>query len=99
MLKTAINLADYGCFVTADLNAGHKSSLSPAEERSQHLTGLVAIIVDCLLANENETWIFTGNDFLQQFCHSQRLNIMRCLDVDASVGSHCQPCADRFLIL
>ena len=73
--------------------------LRPAEEGSQHLPGLVAVVVDRLLAEQDQPWLLPLGHGLEQLGHGQRLQLGRGLDEDGAVGPHRERRAQRLLAL
>src|SRR5579883_54307 len=61
-LEPAIDLARHEKAVALALHLGGEGSLRPAEERRQHLPGLVAVIVDRLLAEDAELGLLLLDD-------------------------------------
>src|SRR5262249_7287706 len=49
-LQAAVDLARDRDRIAVERHLGRESTLRPAEQRGQHLSGLIAIVVDCLLA-------------------------------------------------
>ena len=69
--------------------------LRPAEERGEHLAGLVGVVVDRLLAQDDEARRFPQRDGLQRLGDGERLDARLVgLDQDAAVGAHGEPGAD-----
>src|SRR5690606_27049712 len=98
-LQAAVDFArDLGLTV-ADLELGGKGGLRPAEQRCQHLAGLVGIIVNRLLAEDDEARLFSFCDTLQDLGDIERLNSLVGLDQDGAVGTHGERGAQRFLSL
>ena len=64
------------------LDLGSKRSLRPTEKGGEHLSGLIAVIVDGLLAHDNKIRLLFINHSLQKLCDAQRLNGNVGLDVD-----------------
>ena len=62
--------------------------MAPAGERGQHLTGLVAVIVDRLLAHDDEARLFSLDGALQELGDRERLGQRVGLDEDAAIGAH-----------
>ena len=53
-LQAAVDLAGDVDAAVADGDLGGEGALRPAEQRGEHLAGLVAIVVDGLLAQDDE---------------------------------------------
>ena len=65
-------------------------------KRRQHLAGLVAVVVDRLLAEDDKAGLFGDDDRLQNFRDRQRLDRAIGLHQDAAVGAHGERGADGF---
>ena len=63
----------------------------------QHLAGLIAIVVDGLLAHDDEIGLLVLDHALQQLGHGERLDALVGLDQDGAVGAHRQRGAQRIL--
>ncbi len=70
--------------------------MRPTEQGRQHLAGLIGIVVDCLLAHDDETGLLGGGDGFEDLCDRERLGAAFGLDQDAAVGAHRQRGADGF---
>ncbi|CAE6875783.1 hypothetical protein R69746_08771 [Paraburkholderia aspalathi] len=66
---------------------------------SQHLAGLVRIVVDGLLAEDHQLRLFLVDQRLEQLGDGQRLQVFARLDQDRAVRADCQRRAQRFLRL
>ena len=95
-LQAAVDLARHHQRIAFDRHLGRERALRPAEQRGQHLAGLVAVVVDGLLAHDDETGLFRIGDRLEDFRHRQRLDGAVGLDQNAAVGAHRERSADRF---
>ena len=82
--------------VSVDFELGGKGRLRPAEQRRQHLAGLVGIVVDRLLAENDQAGLLLVGDGLEDLGDRQRLDIALGLDQDAAVGAHGEAGADGF---
>ncbi len=71
--------------------------LRPARQRSQHLAGLVGIVVDGLLAADHQIRLFLVAHGLEQLGHGQRLQLDVGLDQDGAVGADRQRRTQRLL--
>ena len=60
--------------IALDHDLGREGALRPAEQGRQHLAGLVAVVVDRLLAHDDETGLFRVDNFLEDLRHRQRLD-------------------------
>src|SRR6202030_2346084 len=76
-------------------------ALWPAEKSCQHLSGLIAVVVDRLLAEDDELGLLRVDDGLQELGDGERLynRALRRLDEDAAVGANRLRGADRLLRL
>ena len=63
-LEPAIDLAGDRDGVAVDHDLRGEGALRPAEQRGQHLAGLVAVVVDRLLAEDDEAGLFRLDDRL-----------------------------------
>src|SRR5262249_59752133 len=73
-----------------------EGAMRPTGERSQHLEGLIAIVIDPVLAHDDEPRLLLLDDGLEDFGDSERLEHLVRLHQDAAIGSHREPRADRF---
>ena len=71
----------------------------PAQQRSQHLAGLVAVVVNGLLAQNHQLWLFLFNQCLEQFGNRQRLQFFSCFDQNRTVCTNGHGSAQGFLAL
>ena len=94
-LQAAVDLARHLDRAVADGDLGNESPLAPAGQRREHLAGLVAVVVDRLLAHDDEAGLFRGGD-AEDFRHRQRLDERVGLDENAAVGAHGERGADGF---
>jgi hypothetical protein len=69
----------------------------PAEQRGEHLAGLVAIVVDRLLAHDHEPGLFALDHGFERLGDSERLQLGVGLHQDGAVGTHGQCGAQGFL--
>ena len=99
MLQPAIDLADHGSAVTLDLDPRDECALRPAKKGGQHLAGLVAVVVDGLLADKDKARLLARHDFLEKLGDGERLDLVRRLDMNAAIGTHGKCRTDCFLIL
>ena len=100
-LEAAVDLARDERRLALDDELGGERGLRPAEQRRQHLAGLVAVVVDRLLAEDDECRLLRVDHALEQLGDRQRLDGLpvRRLDQDAAIGAHRQRGADRLLRL
>ena len=82
-----------------DLDLGGEGRLRPAEQRRQHLAGLVGVVVDRLLAEDHELRRLLLDDLLQDLGNRQRLHLGTGLDQDRAVGADGERGAQRLLAL
>ena len=84
-----------------DHDLGGEGGLRPAEQRRQHLAGLIAVVVDRLLAEDDELGLFLVDEGLQELGDGERLDdrALRRLHEDAAVGAHRERGAERLLRL
>src|SRR4029077_678048 len=94
-LQAAIDLARDADALAIDGELGGERALRPAEQGCQHLTRLIAVVVDRLLAHDDEARLFLFDDAFEDFCHSERLHDTVDLHQDAAVGTHRERGADR----
>src|SRR3546814_341206 len=98
-LQPAVDLPGHGEGTVADLDLRGEGRLAPAEQGREHLAGLVAVVVDRLLAEDHDAGLLLLDDRLQHLGDRQRLDLAVEHDVDAAVGSHRQRGADGLLRL
>ncbi len=79
----------------ADLDLRGEGRLGPAEQRRQHLAGLVAVVVDRLLADDDQAGLFGFGHALDDLGDSERLDLIVGLDQDRPVGAHGERGAQR----
>ena len=70
-----------------------------AEQPRQHLAGLVVVVVDRLLAEDDEVGLFLLDDLGEQLGDAERLDLVFRDDQDRAVGAHRERGAQRFLRL
>src|SRR6185437_6478420 len=71
-------------------------ALRPAEQRGQHLAGLVAVVVDRLFAKDDQAGLLRPDDGFQDLGDGERLDRAVGLHQDAAVGAHRERGADGF---
>ena len=98
-LQPAIDLARDLRLAALDRELRGEGALRPAEQGRQHLAGLVAVVVDRLLAEDDELGCSFVDDRLQQLGDRERLQLGIGLDLDAAIGAHGERGADRLLAL
>ncbi len=94
-LQAAIDLAGDIHLAIADHHLRGKRALAPAQKRRKHLSGLVAIIVDGLLAKNDQPRRFGERDGFQKFGDGERFDRLIRLDENAAIGAHRKPASDR----
>ena len=67
----------------------------PVEKRGQHLAGLVRVVVDRLLAEDDEARVLGADNGLQHLGDRQRLKATVGAHKNATIGAHREPSADR----
>ena len=99
-LEAAVHLTRHHGAAAVDLQLGGEGALRPAEQRREHLSGLIAVVVDRLLAEDDEVRLFRLDDALEDFRDCERLDrrIGR-LDENAAVGADGERGADGLLRL
>ena len=100
-LEAAVDLARDERRLALDHELGGERRLRPAEQGREHLAGLIAVVVDRLLAEDDEGRLLGVDHALEQLGDRQRLDRLAFgrLDQDAAVGAHRQRGADRLLRL
>jgi hypothetical protein len=81
----------------ADHDLGSEGGLRPAQQRCQHLAGLVGVVVDRLLAEDDELRRFLLRHGREQLGYRQRLQIDVGLDQDGAIGADGHRGAQGFL--
>ena len=94
-LQAAVDLARHLDGVAIDRELGGEGALRPAGQRRQHLAGLVAVVVDRLLAHDDEAGLLGIDDGFENFGDRERLDRAVDLHQDAAVGAHGERGADR----
>ena len=80
--------------VAVERDLGREGALRPAEQRRQHLAGLVAVVVDGLLAEYDKSGLLGFGDTFEDFRNRERFNHAVDLHEDAAVGTHGERGAD-----
>ena len=78
---------------------GRRCRLRPAQEAREHLPGLVAVVVDRLLAKEHNVGLFLVDDGLEDAGDAKRLDGVVVLHVYSTVGPHSQGRSNSLLAL
>src|SRR4030095_12953859 len=89
-LVTAIDFAGHDHRAALDHHFRGEGALRPAKQCSEHLTGLIAVIVDRLLAQDDQIRGFLEGDRFKDFCYRERLQFSLKTDQDAAVGAQRQ---------
>ena len=89
-LDTAVHLPRHLHAVAGELDLASLGSLRPAKKTSQHLARLAGVVVDALLAEDNEVALVLVDSGLEQLGDAQGLEVLALLglDVDGAVGAH-----------
>ena len=66
------------------------------QQRRQHLTGLIAVVIDRLLAHDNETGLFGVDNRLENFRNRKRLDHTIRFHKDAAIGAHGEGSSNGF---
>lgn len=98
-LKTTIDFTRHLGRTVSKLHLRGESRLAPVEQCRKHLAGLVGIVVNRLLAEENEVWLFSINHALQNLRNTKRLDGFVSLHQNCTVSTHGKCGAQRFLRL
>ena len=99
--QAAIHFACHLRFAVNYFHFGRKSSLRQVRQGRQHLTGLVAIVVNGLFAQDDQTRLFFVDQGFQQFGNGQRLQFQvgGRFDQDTAIGTNGHGSAQSFLAL
>ena len=85
--------------VAVDLDLRGEGALRPAEQRGQHLAGLVGVVVDRLLAEDDEARLLGLDDALQDLGDASGSTASSVLTRMRAVGAHGERGAQRLLRL
>ena len=96
-LEAGIHFARHARDVAVHLDLRRKSGLGPVPQRGEHLPGLVAVVVDRLLAEQDEPRVLAAGELEQHACHGRRLECRVRLDEDRAVGAHGERVAQLLL--
>ena len=80
--------------VGLDGDLAGEGALGPAEEGCEHLAGGVHVVVDGLLAHDDEAGLFLVDEGLEHLGDGEGLQLDVGLDEDAAVGAHGEGGAD-----
>ena len=97
--QTAIDLARDLSFAVHHFDFGCEGSLRQVSQCSQHLTRLVAIVVNGLFAQDDQARLFFVNQGFEQFGHRQWLQFFCGFNQDGAVGADGHGGAQCFLTL
>src|SRR3954469_19851374 len=95
-LQAAIDLAGHLEVGAFDLELGGKGRLCPTQQRGQHLAGLVAVVVDRLLAQDDQAGLLLLGNAFEDLGHRQGFHDALGLDQDAAIGPHGERSSDGF---
>src|ERR1035437_1821507 len=70
---------------------GDKRSLPYAEQGGQHLANLVRVVINGLLAHQDEGRLLTAIDSREDFSNGQRVEALGGFDQQRTVSTHSQP--------
>src|SRR5262245_9858526 len=87
-LQPAVDFASHVDRVTFNRKLGRECSLRPVQQSRQHLSGLIAIVIDCLFPHDDQAWFFCLHNRLENLRYRKRLNRPLCLHQNAAVGTH-----------
>ncbi|KLU34760.1 hypothetical protein AB595_22000 [Massilia sp. WF1] len=83
----AVHFAGHGDLAVFQHDLRGEGRLRPAQQGRQHLAGLVRIVVDRLLAQDDQLRLLLVGQGLQYLGHTQRLDLGAGLDQDAAIGA------------
>ncbi len=86
-LQSAIHLAGNFRLRAVEFDLGRKGSLRPAQQSSQHLPGLVGIVIDGLLAQNDQLRTLFLDHSLEQLGHGQGLQLSLAFHQHTAVGA------------
>ena len=79
------------------LDLRREGRLRPAEQLGEHLAGAVGVVVDRLLAHEDEVGLLLLDELLEHARHGERLEVLVGDDEDGAVGAHREAGAELLL--
>ena len=85
--------------LSADLDLRRERALRPAEQRREHLAGRIIVVVDRLLAEDDQLRLLFAGDLGEDLGDAERLDLFVGLDEDRAVGAHRERGAQRLLRL
>ena len=88
VFEAGIDLAGDGDLTVLQVDLRGERALGPAEQGGQHLAGLVAVVVDRLFAENDQTGLFLLHHRLQKLGDGERLQLVIGLHVDRAIGPH-----------
>ncbi|KAI6769103.1 hypothetical protein HG531_010207 [Fusarium graminearum] len=88
-------LCNSNLVVGAEFDLARLCSLWPSQETRQHLTRLIGIVVDALLAQDHQIALLLFHGLLEKLGHCQRLDFLALLElnVDGTVCAHGHGCS------
>src|SRR6185503_8612474 len=95
-LQAAVDLASDHNAVALDHQLRRERALRPTGQGRQHLAGLVAVVVDRLLAENDQTRLLLLDNGLEDLGYGQRFGRLVGLHQYAAVGTHGEPGANGF---
>src|SRR6478672_6526077 len=96
-LEPAIDLAHHAHFAVGEFDLRGEGALRPAEQTSQHLARLIGVVVDRLLAHDDEVGLLVLDHALQHLGDAKRLDQRIGLHQNGAVGAHGERGAKRVL--
>ena len=95
--QAGIDLAGHARLALRQLDLGGKGHLRPIPQRRQHRAGLAVVIVDRLLADDDQEGLLALDQLQQRSRGDQRLDDAVRLDVQGAVRAHRQRRAQLLL--
>ncbi len=92
-LEPGIDLARHARPPSLDLDFAREGRLRATPEGGQHLTGLVAIIVDRLLAEEHDSRLLAAHQLEEDARGGERFERAVGNHMDRAIGTHREPVA------
>jgi hypothetical protein len=97
--QATIDFAGDAGFAVGHFDLAGKGDLGQVGQRSQHLAGLVAVVVNGLLAQDDQAGLFFVDQGFEQLGHGQGLQLFGGFDQDGTVGADGHGGAQGFLAL
>src|SRR5262245_15392913 len=82
-LQPAVDFASHVDRITFNRKLGRECSLRPVQQSRQHLSGLIAIVINRLFPHDDQTRLFCLYNRLENLRHGKRLNHPLCLHQNA----------------